>query len=464
MPPADEIDRLLCPSATRCGAGAARVSKADGTRGRAYASDRPKGAPAGLEDLRYRPVVVSERSGAVPGDRLAGRLAMRGVCFTYPGRSEDKTTPDEPIPTLSDVGFEIPPGQVLAFVGFPGAGKSTIAKLVTRAYDPDDGAVLVDDGDVRGLPLDSLVTQVSQVLGDTPLADGTVAENIAEQVPDVTQQQIEAAARDANAHAFITALPEGYQTRLAPDDARLSRSQRQRIAIARAFVRDTPILILDEPTAGLDLASAWLVDAALHKLMRGRTTILISRDLGLIRSAARILVVSDGRIVERGTHERLLAGGRTYAELYVNHLHYGDRSVRSAVDVTAAGAAGAEAAADTAPPDLSSGPATDRPTEAPATMPGDSGEADQPVLVSSAKQTTDGRSPNGSAAPGRAPAPVAGTTLETDRPDQPHESRDAGPTSSPAARSAGFSTWQRAVIAGSTVIVITDVVILLVQR
>jgi ABC-type multidrug transport system ATPase subunit len=418
-------------------------------------------APAGADDLRYGPVVVSDRSGAVPGDRLAGRLAMRGVCFTYPGRPDDKTTPDEALPALSDVGFEIPPGQVLALVGFPGAGKSTIARLVTRAYDPDEGAVLVDDGDVRELARSSLLTQVSQVLGDMALAGGTVAENIVDDLPGVTQQQIEAAARDANAHAFITALPEGYQTRLAPDDARLSRSQRQRIAIARAFVRDTPILILDEPTAGLDLASAWLVDAALHKLMRGRTTILISRDLGLIRSAARILVVSDGRIVERGTHERLLAGGRTYAELYVNHLHYGDRSVRSAVDVTAAGAGGAEAAADTAPPVLSSGPTTDPPTEAPPTMPG---VVDQPVLVSSAQPKPDGQSPNGSGAAGHAPAPVAGTTLETDRPDQPHESRDAAPTSSPVARSAGFSTWQRAVIAGSTVIVITDVVILLVQR
>ena len=413
--------------------------------------------------MRYGPVVVSDRSAAVPGDRLAGRLAMRGVCFTYPRRPDDKTT-DEPLPALSDVGFEIPPGQVLALVGFPGAGKSTIASLVTRAYDPDDGAVLVDDGDVRELTRSSLLTQVSQVLDDTPLAVGTVAENIVDDLPGVTQQQIEVAARDANAHAFITALPDGYQTRLVPNDARLSLSQRQRIAIARAFVRDTPILILDEPTAGLDLASAWLVDAALHKLMRGRTTILISRDLGLIRSAARILVVSDGRIVERGTHDRLLAGGRTYAELYVNHLHYGDRSVRSAVDVSATGAGGTEAAADGAPSGLGDGPVTASPTEVAAT-PGHSGEVDQPILVSSAKPTTAGQSPNGSAAPGPGPATVTGTALETDQLDQPRESRDAdAPAPSPAARSAGFSSWQRAVIAGSTVLVVADVLILLIQR
>ena len=335
---------------------------------------------------------------------------------------------------------------------------------MTRAYDPDDGAVLVDDGDVRGLPLDSLVTQVSQVLGDTPLADGTVAENIAEQVPDVTQQQIEAAARDANAHAFITALPEGYQTRLAPDDARLSRSQRQRIAIARAFVRDTPILILDEPTAGLDLASAWLVDAALHKLMRGRTTILISRDLGLIRSAARILVVSDGRIVERGTHERLLAGGRTYAD---------------STSTTCTTGTGRCAVRWTSP---RPGPQVPRqrqtrphPISAAVRRPTAPRRRRQRCPATPARPTSRywSRAPSRRRTGGHRTAPQRRDVHQHRSPGrhskrtgrtEPHESRDAGPTSSPAARSAGFSTWQRAVIAGSTVIVITDVFILLVQR
>jgi ABC-type multidrug transport system ATPase subunit len=403
----------------------------------------------------------STSAGPYPAVRLAGRLAMRGVCFTHPEQTRDRTEDGERRPTLADIGFEVPPGQVLALVGFPGAGKSTIARLVARVYDPDEGSVLVDDGDVRDLPLDTLHSHISEVLGDTELLDGTVAENIAAAVPEVTQQRIEKAARDANAHAFIRTLPEGYQTRLGPRGVNLSRSQRQRLAIARAFVRDTPILILDEPTAGLDVGSAWLVDAALHRLMRGRTTILISRDLGLIRSAARILVVSDGRIVERGTHEKLLASGRTYADLYLNHLTYGVRQDRDIAET-----AGTARVGETGPAgggDLPSGETTNAPTELPAPGPDPAPEPPAVVLEPSGSSASGGRPrTNGSAAPAvtaTLTAPAGGREA-----DQRHAGRATVETSTAQAEPAGFSPWQRAVIGVSGSLVLADVVVLLIRR
>jgi ABC-type multidrug transport system fused ATPase/permease subunit len=204
-------------------------------------------------------------------------------------------------------------------------GKSTIAQLIPRLYDPDSGAVLVDDINVKWLTLASLRSQVSLVLQETLLLSGTVAENIAYGVDGATTERIQAAAIMANAHDFIMELPDGYDTHLGERGSTLSGGQRQRLAVARAFIRETPILILDEPTTGLDAESAGLVISALRSLMRGRTTLIISHDLGLLRCADRILVISGGQIVERGTHDDLLRNGERYADLYARQLDVRDQ-------------------------------------------------------------------------------------------------------------------------------------------
>jgi ABC-type multidrug transport system fused ATPase/permease subunit len=251
-----------------------------------------------IDDLLDREVVVQDLPDAVPAPALTGHLALRHVSFTYPAEHEDGSTAAQRPAVLHDIDFEVAPGQVIALVGPSGTGKSTIAQLVPRLYDPDQGSVLVDGIDVRRLTLSSLRSQVSLVLQDTVLLSGTVAENIGYGVEDATSERIEAAARMANAHAFITAMPDGYATMLAERGATLSGGQRQRIAIARAFIRETPILILDEPTTGLDVESTQLVLTALRSLMRGKTTLIISHDPGLIRCADRVLRISAGRIVE----------------------------------------------------------------------------------------------------------------------------------------------------------------------
>jgi len=219
-------------------------------------------------------------------------------------------------PVLRDVSFRISPGQVVAIVGSSGAGKSTIASLIPRFLDPESGSVRVDGVDVREYTLKSLRDQFSFVLQDTLLFRASIWENIAygqhEAVPEDTVQ----AAMLANAHEFITTLPEGYATLVGERGLTLSGGERQRIAIARAIVRNSPILILDEPTTGLDAVAEQAVVEALHRLMQGRTCIVIAHHLGTIRRADLILVVKGGSIVESGTHDDLLARGGAYAELY----------------------------------------------------------------------------------------------------------------------------------------------------
>ena len=223
---------------------------------------------------------------------------------------------DEAPLALDGVSFEVRPGEVVAVVGASGAGKSTIAQLIPRLYDPDHGDVRIDGRDIRSFTLDSLRRQISLVLQDTVLFQGTVAHNIGYGRPDATRAQIEAAARDADADDFIAAMPEGYETTLNERAANLSGGQRQRIAIARAIVRDAPILVLDEPTTGLDIESSALVIGALRRLMRDRTTVLIAHDLDLIREADRILVVHRGRIQQAGTHEELMREEGPYSSLH----------------------------------------------------------------------------------------------------------------------------------------------------
>jgi ABC-type multidrug transport system fused ATPase/permease subunit/aminoglycoside phosphotransferase (APT) family kinase protein len=273
-----------------------------------------------IEDLLDRAVVVEDLPDAVPAPPLEGRLTFRHVGFSYPVEHEDGSKGVSRSPVLHDIDFEVAPGEVVALVGFSGAGKSTIAQLVPRLYDADRGEVLVDGLPVRGLTLASLRAQVSVVLQETVLLSGTVAENIGYGIADARQEDIEAAARMANAHDFIMAMPDGYSTHLGERGSTLSGGQRQRLAIARAFIRRAPILILDEPTTGLDRESAQSVIGALRDLMRGTTTIVISHDPGLIRCADRVLVISGGRIVEAGRHETLLESGGPYAALYARDV------------------------------------------------------------------------------------------------------------------------------------------------
>jgi len=217
---------------------------------------------------------------------------------------------------LRDVSFRIEPGQVVAIVGSSGAGKSTIASLIPRFLDPVAGCIRIDGTDIRDYTLKSLRDQFSFVLQDTLLFRASIWENIAYGRHDAMPEDTVRAAMLANAHDFITNLPDGYATLVGERGMTLSGGERQRIAIARAIVRDSPILILDEPTTGLDAKSEQAVVEALHRLMQGRTCIVIAHHLGTIRKADMILVVKDSSIVERGTHDDLLARGGAYAEFF----------------------------------------------------------------------------------------------------------------------------------------------------
>jgi ABC-type multidrug transport system fused ATPase/permease subunit len=218
------------------------------------------------------------------------------------------------------VSFRVRPGEVVALVGPSGAGKSTIAQLIPRLYDPDTGEVCIDGSDIRSFTLDSLRRQVSLVLQDTILFGGTVAHNIGYGRAGATRDEIIAAAVRANAQEFIEQMPDGYDTELNERATNLSGGQRQRIAIARALVRDAPILILDEPTTGLDAESAHMVLQGLQELMKGKTTIVISHDLHLIQTADRILVIHRGRIEQVGGHAELLREGGLYASLHARRF------------------------------------------------------------------------------------------------------------------------------------------------
>ncbi|MFP5347498.1 MAG: ABC transporter ATP-binding protein [Actinomycetes bacterium] len=274
-----------------------------------------------IAELLDRQPAVVDSPHARPAPPLKGRLTFDGVSFSYHSETEEGL-PGGQRPVLSDVSFDVEPGEVVALVGPSGAGKSTVAQLVPRLYDPDVGAVRVDGVDLRELTLESLRRQVSLVLQDTALLSGSVAENIAYGIDGATPDDVVAAARLANAHEFIESLPDGYATMLGERGATLSGGQRQRIAIARAFIRRAPVLILDEPTTGLDTGSTALVVEALRSLMQHTTTVVISHDPALVRCADRILVLDDGQVRQQGSHASLLAAGGLYAELFGSHqLH-----------------------------------------------------------------------------------------------------------------------------------------------
>jgi ATP-binding cassette subfamily B protein len=256
-----------------------------------------------LLDMESR---VRDLPHARPAERFAGAIEFEHVTFSYDGQN----------PVLNNVSLRIEPGQVAAIVGPSGTGKTTIAGLIPRFYDPQAGRILIDGHDIREFTLKSLRDQVSFVLQDTLLFRGTIWENIAYGKPDAEIEDTVRAAEQANAHEFIVKMPDSYATMVGERGATLSGGQRRRIAIARAIVRDTPILILDEPTSGLDAASEQYVTEALERLMKGRTSIVIAHHLNTVRNADVIFVIKDAEVVERGTYEELLARGGVFAALH----------------------------------------------------------------------------------------------------------------------------------------------------
>jgi subfamily B ATP-binding cassette protein MsbA len=249
---------------------------------------------------------VTDLPGARRAPEFRGRIELGNVSFGY-----------EPnYPVLKQVSFTVEPGQLAALVGPTGAGKTTIINLIPRFYDPDAGTVKIDGTDVRLFRQKSLRQQISFVLQETLLFHGPVWYNIAYGKPGASRVEILHAARIANAHEFIERMPQGYDTIIGERGVTLSGGQRQRIAIARAVIRNTPILILDEASAGLDAASEDLVFDALQRLMKGKTSIVIAHRLSTIRSADVIFVVKDGRIAECGNHDALLKKGGLYADLH----------------------------------------------------------------------------------------------------------------------------------------------------
>jgi ATP-binding cassette subfamily B protein len=256
---------------------------------------------------------VLDVAGEVREDRRAldvgvvrGHVSFEGVTFGYePGR-----------PVLRGVSLEASPGRKLAIVGATGAGKSTLVSLVPRFFDPDQGRVLLDGHDLRGLRLSTVRGAVALVLQESFLFPFSIAENIAYGRPDANRAEVVAAARAANAHQFIERLPDGYDTVVGERGATLSGGERQRIAIARALLKDAPILILDEPTSALDAQTEASLLTALDRLMAGRTTLIIAHRLSTIRTADEIVVLEHGRITERGDHQTLLRNSGTYAQLH----------------------------------------------------------------------------------------------------------------------------------------------------
>jgi len=263
----------------------------------------------GLLDLGAE---VTDRPGAGTLDGVHKAIEFHDVVFAY--------EPGEPV--LRHIELRIPVGQIVALVGMSGGGKSTLADLIPRLYDVTGGRITIDDVDVRDVTLASLRRQIAVVTQFTFLYNDTVRSNIAFGEPDRPLDDVIAAARAANAHDFIQALPQGYDTPVGDLGVRLSGGQRQRLAIARAILKNAPILILDEATSALDTESEGLVQEALERLMTNRTSLVVAHRLSTIRRADLIAVVSHGRIVERGTHEELLARGGEYRKLY--ELQFGD--------------------------------------------------------------------------------------------------------------------------------------------
>jgi len=256
---------------------------------------------------------VREKPGAKRMGKFARAIRFVDVSFSYSNSNENAE--DSPL-VLHGINLEVKAGEVLAVVGSSGAGKSTLVHLIPRFFDVSGGRILIDDNDVRDVTLDSLRSQIGIVTQDTVLFNDTARNNIAYGQPHVSQKRVEEAARAARAHEFICALPEGYNTVIGERGVRLSGGERQRIAVARAILKNAPILILDEATSALDSESESLVQAALQNLMSGRTVFVIAHRLSTVRRADRIVVLDNGTIGEIGAHEELMQKLGTYRRLY----------------------------------------------------------------------------------------------------------------------------------------------------
>jgi ATP-binding cassette, subfamily B, bacterial len=263
-----------------------------------------------IELLDEQPTVRAPAQPLELGE-VRGQLCIDHVSFTYPHTDTE---------VLKDVSFIAHPGQTTAIVGASGSGKTTLLKLLLRFYDPTAGRITLDGHDLRELDPDQLRANIAIVLQETLLLDGTIADNIRAGRPEATENELITASKAAGAHEFITALPDGYQTRVGQRGRLLSGGQRQRIAIARAMIRDAPILLLDEPTTGLDADAAQRILEPLRRLITGRTTIIISHNLLTVSDADQIVYIEHGRITETGTHDQLLMRNNQYAHLY--HLHH----------------------------------------------------------------------------------------------------------------------------------------------
>ena len=277
-----------------------------------YAARIAKASAAGerILDVLDRTPEVRDLPGAVPAPAFRGRVSFENLNFAY--------VQDQHV--LKDISFEVKPGQHIALVGPSGIGKSTLVSLLLRLYDPQEGRVAIDGRDIREFTIDSVRGQISVVLQDTILFAASVRENLAYGTPHATPEQIERAARLANAHEFIMALPQQYETVLGERGVTLSTGQRQRIAIARAAIRQSPILVFDEPATALDQENERDVVEALRRLSQGRTTFLITHDLAHAASADLILYLQKSRVCEFGTHEQLLAANGRYTRLYRSFL------------------------------------------------------------------------------------------------------------------------------------------------
>jgi ABC-type multidrug transport system fused ATPase/permease subunit len=265
---------------------------------------------------------VQELPGARELTKTDGRITFEKVWFSYSGRRG----------TLRNVSFDAPGAARVAIVGPTGAGKSTILSLIARFHDPKDGRVLLDGHNVRELTLNSLRSHISVVHQEPLLFSLSLRDNIRYGRLDATDEEVEQAAKAANAHDFIAALPKGYDTQIGERGSRMSGGERQRIAVARAFLKNAPILILDEPTSAIDSKTELVILTALERLMEGRTTFMVAHRLSTISHCDLILVVNDGKVVEQGSHDELVARGGLYTELY--EAQTGARRAQAAASVS----------------------------------------------------------------------------------------------------------------------------------
>jgi len=269
------------------------------------------GASRRIFEFLGMPVEIHEATRPQVPSHQEGSIRLESVSFSYEGRHSV---------VLREIDLALAPGEVVALVGPSGSGKSTITQLIPRFYDPTSGRVLVNDVDVKNQSLTDLRAQMAAVPQEVQLFSGTISENLRISKPEATDDELVDAATAANAHEFITEFPDGYETVVGERGIQLSGGQRQRVAIARALLADPRILILDEATSSLDAESEGLVQQALQRLMIGRTTLVIAHRLSTVRAADRLVVISDGRIVEEGAHDDLVAAGGVYARLLERQL------------------------------------------------------------------------------------------------------------------------------------------------